>query len=273
MTSAISLRLMTESDLGFADSLRALAGWNQTLEDWRRFIASDPDGCFVAEHNGSPAGTVTTIRYEKKIGWIGMLLVHPSQRRLGFGRTLLEHAISHLKNSCVETIKLDATPQGQILYEKIGFVEEWTLTRWRGFASGLKPFYPKFRVGEAPKVAALDALAFGANRIDLLTRLAPQSETLLIEEKGFGMIRKGSIASYLGPLVANSSETAFLIADALMRSGETILDIPDENSAAVSWIQSRGFLPQRQLIRMRLGPEIPAAAPHTLFAIASPETG
>src|SRR5690349_9273722 len=115
------IRVMTAEDFSFADSLRASAGWNQTLRDWRRFLELDPKGCFVAELNGElagkmppvPVGTATTTRYENKIAWIGMVLVHPEQRRHGIGRGLLLHCIEYLKNSGVRCIKLDATPLGK----------------------------------------------------------------------------------------------------------------------------------------------------------------
>ena len=59
----LHIRPFTEEDLAFADSLRALAGWNQTIADWRRFLATDADGCFVAELDGLPVGTATTTTY------------------------------------------------------------------------------------------------------------------------------------------------------------------------------------------------------------------
>ena len=48
----VSLRQMTDSDLQAADELRRLAGWNQTLEDWRRLLWLEPRGCFVAAQEG-----------------------------------------------------------------------------------------------------------------------------------------------------------------------------------------------------------------------------
>ena len=38
MSSPLTLRVMTDADLPFADSVRALAGWNQTPRDWLRFL-------------------------------------------------------------------------------------------------------------------------------------------------------------------------------------------------------------------------------------------
>ena len=81
MISAMRVRLMTRADVPFADSLRALAGWNQTVDDWKCFLALEPDGCFLAEWNGAPVGTATTTVYGPELAWIGMALVHPDFRR------------------------------------------------------------------------------------------------------------------------------------------------------------------------------------------------
>ncbi|MEM7011507.1 MAG: GNAT family N-acetyltransferase, partial [Verrucomicrobiota bacterium] len=96
MPSQLLIRKMTETDLAFADSVRAAAGWNQTLEDWRRILRFEPDGCFLAEFDRRPAGTATTICYGDVLGWIGMILVHPEFRRRGIATSLMERSIEHL---------------------------------------------------------------------------------------------------------------------------------------------------------------------------------
>src|SRR2546426_751837 len=126
MKPEVSLRCLTQADLRFAHSLRELAGWNQTIADWERWLALSPQGCFIAEWNQSPAGTATTIRYEQGLAWIGMLLVHPDFRGRGIGEALLAHCVEYLRSQGVPCIKLDATPQGKVLYDRIGFQEEWS---------------------------------------------------------------------------------------------------------------------------------------------------
>src|SRR5256885_742127 len=89
MSSPLRVRVITEGDLPFAENVCSLAGWNQTPGDWRRFLAMEPAGCFVAEWDGLPAGTATTITYGFDLAWIGMVLVHPDYRRRGIGNALL----------------------------------------------------------------------------------------------------------------------------------------------------------------------------------------
>src|SRR5215510_8173248 len=121
MNPSLHVRCLTQADLPFADSVRATAGWNQTRRDWERFLALEPNGCFLAEWNGAPAGTATTTVYGTELAWIGMVLVHPDYRRRGIGRALLEHCIEHLREREVRCIKLDATPAGKKVYDGLGF--------------------------------------------------------------------------------------------------------------------------------------------------------
>ena len=58
---------------------------------------------------------------------IGMVLVPPEKRRMGIGTALLMHGIEYLEAKGVAAVKLDATPLGRPLYEKLGFVVEYDL--------------------------------------------------------------------------------------------------------------------------------------------------
>src|SRR6185503_4662691 len=169
MSLPLRFRQLGREDLPFADSLRALAGWNQTPEDWKRFLAIEPTGCFLAEWNGAPAGTATTIVYGPELAWVGMVLVHPEFRRRGIGQGLLRYCIDSLRDRGVRCIKLDATPLGKTVYDGLGFRDEWTLKRWVRSAvptraisrdAGLRPW----RAGDESLVGPLDAEAFGCSR-------------------------------------------------------------------------------------------------------------
>ena len=108
---ALQIQTMRRADIPFADSLRHIAGWNQLPADWERFLKMEPKGCFVATCQNNPVGTATTLTYDNKVAWIGMVLVHPNHRRKGIGRALLLKCIEHLRNLGIPSIKLDATPE------------------------------------------------------------------------------------------------------------------------------------------------------------------
>jgi len=77
---SVRLRLMTRDDIPDAMRLKDLAGWNQTVLDWERFLSASPAGCFTAECDGRVVGTATTMAYEGRIGWIGMVVVDAQHR-------------------------------------------------------------------------------------------------------------------------------------------------------------------------------------------------
>jgi GNAT superfamily N-acetyltransferase len=108
----IAVRPMAAEDVAAGMRLKSQAGWNQTEEDWRRFLEGPPgSGGFAAVHNGRVVGTAAAIRYGDDLGWIGMMLVDAAFRRQGIGRLLLQHAVDHL--SGCRAVKLDATPDGE----------------------------------------------------------------------------------------------------------------------------------------------------------------
>jgi ribosomal protein S18 acetylase RimI-like enzyme len=282
----LQLRVLRADDLAFADSLRAKAGWNQTLEDWQRFLAMEPEGCFLAHWNGVATGTAVTLRYGSALAWIGMVLVEHEYRGRGIGRALLEHCVGWLQGHRVRCIKLDATPLGKRLYDGLGFRDEWTLARWEH--AGLQPTKPDegrlrpWQISDGRRSAALDAAVFGVPRDGLVEALARRSRLALVSETaagtiaGYGFVRSGARAAYLGPIVAESDEAGLHLVQALLASsvGEPVFwDIPYANTVAVDWARQHGFMLQRGLMRMYLGENTAPGEPRRQFALAGPEVG
>jgi GNAT superfamily N-acetyltransferase len=278
MSTSPIIRMLSEDDLDFADRVRLQAGWNQTRADWRRLIELEPSGCFVAELDGVLAGTATTTVYGgDDLAWIGMVLVDEAARRRGVGTALLEHCISHLKNERrVRCIKLDATSAGQPLYEKLGFVAEWGLQRWQATMSG-NSTDARTAVDDLTDAAfALDRVTFGADRSALLRSLATGCISVKCEGSAFGIVRPGSRASYLGPVVAESWEQARPLVEHLLAAapaGEIFWDIPVRQSEAMVFAEERGFSIQRQVVRMALDGVALEENAKSVFGIAEPALG
>lgn len=297
----IHIRAMTFADVPFADSLRDFAGWNQTVGDWRRFLDLEPGGCFVAEKDGAPAGVATAVTYGEKIAWIGMVLVHPNERGRGIGTALLEHCLAWLRKRKVPCIKLDATPAGQPIYERLGFRTEWPLARWEGIvgkgaAAGIVSDRANTipgisRPGETPdftetvllRIRNLDAEAFGAGRERLVAGLVSGAEAVawMPAETGneaisWGVLRRGSRAMYAGPIVAANADSGVATVEILLRAASgrlTFLDVPEAQIETVALLESLGFCRQRPFTRMFLGENIAPGNPSNVFAIADPALG
>jgi len=84
-SAAMRLRIMTMADIPAGMRLKEIAGWNQTTADWKRFLEASPGGCFAAEEDGRVCGTATTISFENRFAWVGMVLVDPEYRSRGIG--------------------------------------------------------------------------------------------------------------------------------------------------------------------------------------------
>lgn len=281
----IHLRLMTPRDVPLGMRLKEQAGWNQTEADWRRCLYLQPDGCFVAERDGTPVGTVTTCIFGS-VAWIAMVLVDTAVRGQGIGRTLLDHALAFLDARGVSTVRLDATPLGRPLYEKRGFVEEYILTRFEGIAPLAeisidlqdKIALLAMRPEHQERVVRFDHQITGTDRAALLRHLYTETpaEWLLAmrgeELLGFTGVRAGSRAWQIGPCLATPEAGSLLLADALARrAGQRVfLDVPVENRAAVA--TEAALVPQRPLYRMCRGPK-PAECVEYLWTSFGPEKG
>jgi len=283
ITSDITIRTMEVTDIPDGMRLRETAGWNQTETDWRRLLALEPLGCFVACEGNRVRGTVTTLQYEKCFGWIGMLLTDPQARRRGIGTNLLHRAVSYLECNGVETLRLDGTPMGYHLYLRHGFVDEYEIQRWEGIstvqtAKGLPPM----RASDLDLICTWDRQIFGADRSRLIASLWKENPFcsaiahLTGEIAGYVLWRPGAHAWSLGPCLATTAELAeMLLMEVLSRvPGEPVfVDICTKNAWALDLLKPLGFRYQRPLVRMYRGPHSCPGVPQFVCAIAGPELG
>lgn len=275
------LRTMTLEDIPVAMRLKDAAGWNQTAADWARFISASPEGCFVVECHGNVIGTSATIAYEGRFSWIGMLIVDELYRGQGIGTALLGRAIQFLDSQKIPTIKLDATPQGKPLYEKLGFISEYSIERWM-LSSAAKEKATENMPVSIEDVLRIDRNLFGANRSGLLRSLAQEAPHLTLVDQqegeitGYSFGRLGSRADHMGPWVARDEGAAErLLNSFLLRSSRELIfvDCLRLNPWAVPLVKARGFEFSRPLTRMFRGANEYPGQVELLCASLGPEFG
>jgi GNAT superfamily N-acetyltransferase len=275
---------LQDSDIPGALALVAEAGWNQVAEDWRVFFdLGRAFGLWSAEEG--LVATAATLRYSGGFEWISMVLVRGTWRRRGLA--------THLLDRCIETVLanhsipvLDATPAGREVYKRLGFRDDWPLTRWYRIPG--KPVTTTSSVKicplsetEWPAVIALDENAFGSSRRSLLERLARRSHEFACVAFGadglcgFLLGRDGRNATHLGPIVANDQDTACaLVAYAASKLvGPVYIDILDRHDRFRSWLLEQEFSIQRPFTRMAMGSGIAYGDAQQIMAIAGPELG
>src|SRR6266478_3636031 len=196
-----SVRLLNAGDIPAAVQLSAEAGWNQTREDWQVLVDLAPEGCLAAEVNGELASTTTLFCYGRRLAWIGMVLTKVSYRGRGLARGLLTEALRQADRKGVETVKLDATDQGQPLYEELGFRSEQPMERWSRQGSSESPGPDRFLgAASAGNWHVADHRASGVDRSQLLEKLAARNPPFSIGTS-YLLTRPGRLTRYLGPCV------------------------------------------------------------------------
>jgi predicted N-acetyltransferase YhbS len=279
----IEVRLLLESDIPAALRLRELAQWNQTENDWLRLLRLEPNGCFCATIDGEVVATTTTTTYKPELAWIGMVLVDPKRRQQGIATRLMKIALEYLADAGVPTVKLDATPLGCALYRNLGFKDESLIERWVGIAGSREVTCSSLDTAARREALLFDRHAFGADRSKLLEMLIDDCcVTPLVttaaegQLTGYGLARPGSAAVYVGPLLAASTDEARCLFDGLISqlSGQRIyIDLNSSFMDGQKILTERGFVKQRDLIRMFYGQTSEAGSSPSIFAIAGPELG
>jgi len=271
-SSTTDVRTLSTDDLAAAVELSTIAGWNQTEDDWRMLMDLAPEGCFGIDADGELVATTTLLSYGQQLAWVGMVLTKPEYRGRGFARTLIRHAIESADCMGVETIKLDATEQGQRLYESVGFQAEGSVERWS--RPGISSFCAPGGNIRSIRQLVLDLAAFGADRSTMLEKLATRSH-VYIGTNAYLFVRSGRTTAYLGPCVGNELASTEALITSTLNASSTVAwswDFLPHNRQAVALASELGFTRRRVLTRMSRGKTL-RGRDQMVYAIAGFELG
>jgi len=271
-------------DLHFARYLTEIVGWDYSIGDFERLLYYEPEGCFIAEHDGEPVGIVSTTTYGK-LAWVGSLIVLEHYRSKGIGSGLMKHAIHYLKTKDVETIRLDAVPKAIPLYKRLGFKEEYDSLRFIG--TGQKITYRKVRRmknDDLESVILLDTQFFGTYRERVLRRVYKDFQNSCFVSfadgnlVGYIMAKKGFDIIKIGPWICDPKHPE--VAEELLKAvlnearGMSIwVGVPDGNKRSVNILEKHGFVDQPKSVRMYYGKHDYVGLINGVFGIGSPEKG
>jgi GNAT superfamily N-acetyltransferase len=281
---------MLHSDVAAGLELCRASHWNQLSRDWECFLNLNPNGCRVAVKADRVVGTVVTLRYPdgkgiNGFGWIAMVLVAPEERRRGIGSELMREALSCLSDLAM--IRLDATPDGHAVYQKLDFVDEYGLIRMEA-PSAIRQVYghsgPTRLMVEAdlPRVLEMDLQVFGVDRGRLLKWMfdgAREYARVLVRDGeivGYIFGRHGFKYEHLGPVIAEDYPAAEqLLVTSLGNNGgkRFILDASCHDPNWTQLLESIGFKELRSFIRMYRGENLNPGTPEKQYAILGPEFG
>ena len=281
----ISIRAFADTDLNTADTILQAAF--QRPDSWLRELGMirklQPAGAFMAYHRETPAGLVVSLMYPD-FTYVGPLGVHPDFQHLGIGFALMEYVLEWLDGQGITQVALDASPVGQPIYEKLGFVPCERVNIFQRQSGRLLPQPPtkvqRLSLQSLDLMAATDKQAFGTDRSRLLGELLgvyPQRAFFLKHEQG-------NISGYLiaqektiGPWVSQKKTDAELLLKAALSlsfsNRPLTVIVPDENSESAELLQHYGFERVRTLLHMVRGAEKPAGLRETVYGQTSPSLG
>lgn len=281
---AIAIRTLCDTDLETADAI--LGSAFQRSESWqgdlRLFLELQPGGIFLAYQEDRPAGMVAAILYSN-VGYAGLMGVRQEFQRQGLGLALMRHLLAWLDQQGVQQVLLDASPLGQPLYEKLGFVagdQVYVLQRPTGQPEIQRPTEVQLisRIN-LDRVTATDMGAFGADRrglLQALLKIYPERAFLLVDDqghlKGYLIVQEKRI----GPWVMEDPSGAELLLRAALSlpfRGPVSVVVPGENSGAIALLHKYGFEIARVNRHMMRVSDVPVGQREKIFAQTSLSLG
>ncbi len=290
----IEIRSLRETDIPRAMELKNALGWNQTPEDWRRFLRLSPEGSFKAVRGEQLVATAMSYVFDG-VCWIGMVIVQEGCRQQGVGRQIMARCMQYSAERDCSLIVLDATRDGVSLYGRLGFRPEFLVATARGRISAHTGGAPRLdrleirriKVKDLDAIVSLEACALGVVREALFYHLLRQypgrgfvCHNREGELTGFILHRPGFHSFQVGPLIAVDDQTAECLlsaafADLCAGGGETavILTIPMYNQGMQRLVRAWSLKVEPRLTRMTRGLKRLQAREDMVYALSGPEKG
>jgi predicted N-acetyltransferase YhbS len=278
------IRVMTGSDYDFFEELIDLVGWGLDRDDFNRMVTSSPQGCFIASINDEKVGVVVTINYGK-VAWLGNLIVKPDYRGHGIGASLMNHAIEHLTQQGVGSIRLDGVPKAIPLYHRLGFKDEYWSLRYLGTSTSHSTTRTRSMTGsDLETIYDLDFKYFKLNRKNLLKiKFERNSEYCFVaidggEIVGYIMGKFDGDTIRVGPWLCDPGypDHAEELLFSLMNTnpGKNVwIGCPERNTSVKSILSKHGFNSLPSSLRMCYGGCGSREDVSGIFGLGGPDKG
>ena len=254
----------------------AAEGWNPGIGDAPAFRTADPDGFLGAFVAGELVAGISAIAYGEDFGFIGLYICRPDRRGQGHGKAVWDAGMARLAG---RTIGLDGVPEQQANYKCMGFVPAYETVRLTGVARGTpSDGIVACTATMLPDLTAFDRACFPGRRDAFLARWIEPPRVALADMtggrlRGYGVVRPCVSGHKIGPLYAESAESAVRLLGALGHAagGPVSIDVPaakrpDIESCLAA--ATAGFMTARMYRGGR-----PAMDQHRVFGISTLELG
>lgn len=253
--------------------------WPHRPEDWALALTIS-QGLVAVDGASRVVGTALTTPYGDEAATINMVIVDPAWRGKGLGRRLMDGAMALAGG---RPLRLVATRDGLPLYERLGFRETGRVLQHQGECRPLpeppSPDIVPAAADDRAAIAGLDRLAFGADRGELIARIAEAGRFLVLRSDGavtgFSALRDFGRGRVIGPVVAPNLDSAKrLMAPFMSECAGTFLRVDTTATTGLAaWLTENGLAHVGGGVAMQRPVLTPQAAPVSTFALASQAFG
>jgi len=271
-TEHISIIELGVSDAQAGLALSTEAHWNQNEDDWRFFLTKGI--VFGVRDKARLVATAALLPYSAGNAWISMVLVTANWRRRGVATRLVDACLNAARKLELTTW-LDATPAGAAVYGLLGFTPTLQLRRLRLENATPAKALPSLLPCSLDEFISRDSRAIGFDRSALLREFATRyGSRVLSDGHAMAIVRDGRTARQIGPLLADSPESALALVDAIagFETRPVLLDAVGSQAGFLAGLTGAGWTIERSFQRMRFG-RATAQSSELPFAVAGPEFG
>lgn len=245
ISADISITAFEPCHLEGACALSQQVSWPHRMEDWQ-LVLELSRGVVALENGSRVVGTALATCYSDDCATVNMIIVDETLRSRGLGRKLMGEVLTMAAD---RPLRLIATREGVPLYETFGFRQTGIVIQHQGMVSELNaPENVSFEVGpDLEEISDFDKRAFGADRSNMLSRLASVGRFAFLrregEVAGFAGLREFGRGEVIGPVVASDQADAeALIRFCIASRPNKFLRVDTTEVAAISdWLVDLGL--------------------------------
>jgi len=276
----ISIRSMLDTDTDTASSIinSAFHSTVDRLAELDLYRAIQPDGWFILTLAGEPVGTIGVTIYDH-YAHIGLMAIHPKAQHRGIATFAMQSVLAFLESHGTQVVVLDASPKGQPLYEKLGFLSFQDTLVYQ-FPPDRREFKEpagihRIALRDLDNLSRSDNPVFRADREKVFRCLMER-----YPDRGFALKNTdGNITAYcfaqgnrIGPFVAADNQQADLLLQAALSLSfeeQASIAVPAENPFAIDLLERYHFQHIRTNRHMVRGLPQPPGDRKKIFAQAS----
>jgi len=252
MPSELVVEALTPEDLPHNIALSKSVGWPDTESEWR--VMYEAALVLGVKRDGELVGQGGLGLFEASAS-IAKMVVAPNAQRQGIGGRILDALLVEAERRALTSVGLVATALGRPLYESRGFTPLAEVAIFMGTPVLTGEPSGSASVEAAEQLLAIERRFTGNARSAVLRGRLQDAAASAICAGGFALATRQPLGSRIGPIFADSEETArTLTRDLFLRLGGPVrLDVPGEQRAFRGWLSSLGLLEKGVNLEMSRG--------------------